>query len=114
MQDNIIILISTFNSKTVTYPILPIVLDPASLTQKTLFLFQIDTGNNQPICCKPSSYVPRESEVIQNLVGRLCGNGVVEEGDVPWGEILVLAEKPHQENVPWHDYQWRLCFLPKN
>ena len=21
---------------------------------------------------------------------------------------MVLAAKPHQENMPWHEYQWRL------
>ena len=34
---------------------------------------------------------------------------MVEEDDGPWGALVVLAEKPYQENVPWHEYQWRLC-----
>ena len=34
---------------------------------------------------------------------------MVEEDNVPWGSLVVLAAKPHQENVPWHEYQWRLC-----
>ena len=25
------------------------------------------------------------------------------------GKLLVLAEKSHQENVPCHKYQWKLC-----
>ena len=36
-------------------------------------------------------------------------SGVVEEDDRPWGSLVVLAAKPHQENVPSHKYQWRLC-----
>ena len=36
-------------------------------------------------------------------------NGVVEEDDKPRGELLVLAAKLHQENLPWHRYQWRIC-----
>ena len=46
---------------------------------------------------------------MRKLVERLDKNGVVEEDDRPWGALLVLSEKPHQENVPWHEYRWRLC-----
>ena len=46
---------------------------------------------------------------MQNLVERLDENGVLEENNVPWGELVVLSEKPHQENAPWNEYQWRLC-----
>ena len=34
---------------------------------------------------------------------------MVEEDNRPWGALVVLATKIHQENVPWHEYQWRLC-----
>ena len=43
------------------------------------------------------------------MVEQLKKNGVVEEDDGPWGPLVVLMEKPQQENVPWHEYQWRLC-----
>ena len=43
------------------------------------------------------------------MVERADENGVVEEYNEPWGALVVLAEKPHQENVPWHKYQWMLC-----
>ena len=36
-------------------------------------------------------------------------NSVLEEDNRPWGELVVLSAKPHQENVPWHEYQWSLC-----
>ena len=35
---------------------------------------------------------------------------MVEEDDVPWGALVVIAAKPHQENVSWQKYQWSLCF----
>ena len=46
---------------------------------------------------------------MRSLVGRLDENGIVEEDDGPWGALVVLAAKPHQENVPWHKYYQRLC-----
>ena len=36
-------------------------------------------------------------------------NGGVEEDDGPWGSLVVLSSKPHQENAPWHKYHWSLC-----
>ena len=27
-------------------------------------------------------------------------NGVVEEDDRPWGELVVISAKPHLKNVP--------------
>ena len=64
------------------------------------FSFQIDTGRNLSIYCKPPRYGPHESEVMQNQVERLDENGVVEEDYGPWGALVVPYEKPHQENVP--------------
>ena len=46
---------------------------------------------------------------MQNMVETMYENGVVEEDDRTWGALVVLFEKPHQENVPCHEYQWRLC-----
>ena len=43
------------------------------------FLFQIDTGDHPPICCKPPRYGPPESVVMRNLAERLDETGVVEE-----------------------------------
>ena len=59
------------------------------------FSFHIDTGNHPHICCKPPRYGPHESEVMRNMVERLDKNGVVEEGDGPWGALVVLSAKPH-------------------
>ena len=43
------------------------------------------------------------------MVGLLDKNGVVEEDNGTWGELVVLSAKPHQENMPCNEYQWRLC-----
>ena len=66
--------------------------------------FHIETGSHSPIFCKPGRYGPHKYEVMQNMVERLDENGVVEEDDGPWGALLVIAAKPNQEDVPWHDY----------
>ena len=46
---------------------------------------------------------------MQKLVKGLYENGVVVEYNGPWGALVVLAGKPHQENMPWNKYQWRMC-----
>ena len=66
------------------------------------FSFQIDTGNRPPICCKPPRYGPNKSEVMRNMVESLDGNSVVEEDDGEWGALVVIADKPHQEILPWN------------
>ena len=72
------------------------------------FSFHIDTGNHPPICCKPPRYVPRESEFMQEIVESLDANGMAEEDNGTWKALVVLAAKPHQEYVPWNEYQWKL------
>ena len=47
------------------------------------FLLHIYTGNHPTICCKPHSYGSHEYEVMQNLVGQLYENSVVEEDNGP-------------------------------
>ena len=46
--------------------------------------------------------------MILNLVGCLDQNDVVEEEDETWGTLVALPEKPHQENMPCNEYQWRM------
>ena len=41
-------------------------------------------------------------------------NSVAEEDYGPWGALVVLDVKPHQENLPWYDYQCRLCVSYKS
>ena len=73
------------------------------------FSFQIDTGDAKLVCCKHHWYGPHELKVIDKLVDKLQENGLIEDDDGPWGAIIVLAAKPHQEEVPWDKYKWRLC-----
>ena len=73
------------------------------------FYFQIDTVNHPPIFCKPTRYVPHESEVIKNPMGQIDEDGVVEDEYGLWVAMVVIAVKPHQKNVTCHEYQWRLC-----
>ena len=47
--------------------------------------------------------------LCESFLGIMDENGVVEEDDGTWVALVVLASKPHQENVPWREYQWRLC-----
>ena len=54
-------------------------------------------------------YVPNESKVKRNILVWLDENGVKEEEYVPWGELVFLSTKPHQENIQCHDYQWSMC-----
>ena len=71
--------------------------------------FQIYTGNHLTIWCKPLRYVPCDSEVMRNLIERLDKNDVVEEDDRPSVALAFLDTKPHQKNMPLHEYQWRMC-----
>ena len=48
------------------------------------------------------------------MVERLDENRVVEQDNVIWGALVVLAAKTHQENLPWHEYQWRICASYQN
>ena len=73
------------------------------------FSCRIDTGDIAPICCKPPRYGPHEAVVMDKLLMQLYQNDLIEPDDGPWGALIVLAAKPNQEEVPWHQYIWRLC-----
>ncbi len=73
------------------------------------FKFNIDTGESPPICCKVPRYGPFESQAMTKLANELEANGVIEDDDGPWGSLVVLAGKPHQEHKHWSEYVWRLC-----
>ena len=75
------------------------------------FEFQVDTGDSKPVCCKPPRYGKHKSAVMRRLVKKLEENGIVEDDARPWGLLAVLAAKPHQEEVPWQEFRWRLCVL---
>ena len=46
---------------------------------------------------------------MRKIVVQMDGNSAVEEENGPWVSLVVLSEKPHQENFPWYEYELRLC-----
>ena len=73
------------------------------------FVCRVDTGDVPPVCCRVPRYGPHEAQVISRLVDHLESNGLIEDDDGPFGALVVLAAKPGQEDIPWHQYIWRLC-----
>ena len=74
------------------------------------FQFCIDTGASEPVCCQQPSYGPHESKIIQQQINALKHDGLIRECTGPWGSSIVLAPKPHQEDVTdITKYKWRMC-----
>ena len=72
--------------------------------------FGIDTGGAKPVCCKKPSYGLFESKVIMEQVGQLKSNKWIRRCGGPWGSMIVLAQKPHQEHITAiKDFVWRMC-----
>ena len=72
--------------------------------------FSIDTGGSQPVCTKQTQYGPHETKIIMEQIQALLKNDWIEECDGPWGSIIVLAPKPHQEHITHiDDFVWRMC-----
>ena len=61
--------------------------------------FAIDTGNAKPVCCRKPRYGPYESKIMMEQIEALLKNDWIERCEGPWGSSIVLAAKPHQENV---------------
>ena len=73
------------------------------------YTFEIDTSDSPPVCCKTPRYGYHETQVMDTILGSLEKNGLIEQDTGPWGALVVLAAKPHQDDVPWAEYQWRMC-----
>ena len=74
--------------------------------------FDIDTGGSKPFCCRKPSYGPYESKVIMDQITQLLGNKWIDRCGRPWGSMIFLAQKPHQENINnIDDFIWRMCIL---
>ena len=58
--------------------------------------FGIDIGD---VCCRKPSYGPYESRIILNKIAQLLNNELVKSCEGPWGSMIDLAQKPHQESV---------------
>ena len=61
--------------------------------------FGIDTTGAKPVCYRKPSYGPYESKVIMKEIEDLLHNRWIEECGGPWGSMIVLAQKPHQEHI---------------
>ena len=80
--------------------------------QRTIleYEFSIDTGTSKPVCCKSRQYGPHESSIMMSQVEALLNNDWIEESQGPWGSIIVLAPKPHQEHImDIEEFIWRMC-----
>jgi hypothetical protein len=74
------------------------------------FDFAIDTGGSSPVCCRKPHYGPHESKIIMDQIDVLLNNGWIHPCKGPWGSSIVLAAKPHQEQVTnIADFVWRMC-----
>ena len=72
--------------------------------------FGIDTGGAKPMCCRKPSYGPYESKIILTQIAQLLSNKWIEPCGGPWGSMIVLAQKPHQESITnIDDFVWRMC-----
>ena len=71
--------------------------------------FFIDVGQAKPTCAKHTRYGHHEQSIMKVLVDDLEANGLIEDDFGPWGAIIVLAIKAHQQHKHWSDVDWRLC-----
>ena len=72
--------------------------------------FSINTGSSKPLCYKKKSYGPYESKIIMELLTQLLGNNWISKCSVPWGSLIVLAPKPHQEHIfDINVFIWIIC-----
>ena len=72
--------------------------------------FATDTGVSAPICCRKSRYGPHGKPVIVQQINNLLKNKRIQTCGGSWGGMIVLADKPHQENV--YDiikFVWCIC-----
>ena len=74
------------------------------------FEFSIDTGTAKPVCCRKPTYGFYENDIIMKQIAELLKNGWIRLCQGPWGSIIVLAAKPHQEKCTHiNDFIWRMC-----
>ena len=72
--------------------------------------FGIDTGGVKMVCFKKPSYGPYESKVIMIQVDQLLNNKWICQCGGPWGSMVVLAQKLHQEHInAIEDFVWHMC-----
>ena len=86
------------------------VFDPAGLPRHIRgYEFNVDTGNSPPVCAKQRRYGVHESFHIERHAKTLRDKGITESDWGPYGALCVLAAKPGQEHLEWHEYVFRFC-----
>ena len=74
------------------------------------FEFTVDTGTSKPVCCPQPRYGIFERVIMQEQLDTLIHNDWIEPASGPWGSMIVLAPKPHQDEVTnISDFVWRMC-----
>ena len=72
--------------------------------------FCIDTSGSPPVCCRLPKYGIHESKVMTTQIQALENSKWIRDCEGPWGAMILLAPKPHKENVTnIQDFIWRLC-----
>ena len=81
------------------------------------FEFCIDMGNSPPDCYRQPVYGFHESKIMRKIIADLEANKLIRDCEGPWGSLLLLLAKPHQESCTnILAFIWRLCvsYLPLN
>ena len=74
------------------------------------FEFLIDTGASQPVACRAPNYGIHEGRIMQEHINDLLHNGWIRSCGGGWCSKIVLAPKPHQEDIiDIKDFVWRFC-----
>ena len=85
--------------------------DPSGVRRPILgFQYVIDTGDSPPVASRQPNYGIYERPIMLKFLEDLKHNGLIREENGPWASSLVLAPKPHQEDIDDIDeYIWRMC-----
>lgn len=86
------------------------VFDPEGMPRPVRgFEFNIDTGPTKPIAVTGRRYGPHESYHLAHHAKVLYKKGVISRDWGPWMFLCVLAMKPGQDHLSWHEIILRLC-----
>ena len=61
------------------------------------FEFCIDTGYAKAFYCRQPTYGVHEENIIPWHISQLENNNLIRNYTGPWGDLLLLITKPHQE-----------------
>jgi len=74
------------------------------------FEFCIDTGDSKSVCGRQPSYGIHERKIIDKHIHILETNDWICDYEGPWGSLILLTPKPHQEEcTDINEFIWRLC-----